>query len=200
MLDFRGKKSPRRFRIMDLYKGIEERRSIRKYKKDPVSDESILKCIEGARLAPSWHNTQVWRFVVIKDQGVKEAVAGTLASWNPSRQALLDAPVAICLVAQRNRSGILKGEAVTDKGDWFMFDCGIAMEHLVLTAWDLGLGTVHVGAFDSKKVEEILAVPEGYSVVAMTPLGFPDEQPGPRPRKAAEELLFLDAFGKAYTK
>ena len=184
---------------MDLLTAIRERRSIRKYRQDPVSDELILTCIEAARIAPSWHNSQIWRFVVIKDPAIKEAAAGALTSWNPARQALLDAPVAICLVAQRNVSGILKGEPVTDKGDWFMFDCGIAMEHLVLAAWSLGLGAVHVGAFDAKKVEEVLSVPEGYSVVAMTPLGYFDKQPDARPRKSIEEILYLDGFGKAYT-
>ena len=89
-----------------------------------------------------------------------------------------------------------KGEAVTDKGDWFMYDAGIAMEHLVLTAWSIGLGTVHVGAFDAKKAEATLAIPEGFSVVAMTPLGYFEEQPDPRPRKGLDEILYLDQFGK----
>jgi nitroreductase len=183
---------------MDLATVIKERRSVRKYRKDPISDETILKCIEAARLAPSWANTQVWRFVVIKDAQVKEAISEALSAGNPGRQALLDAPVDICLVAQRNMAGLKKGEPVTDKGDWFMFDCGIAMEHLVLTAWSLGLGTVHIGAFDSKKVEDILAVPEGYSVVSMIPLGYFDQQPDPKPRKSIDEILSLDRFGKAY--
>jgi nitroreductase len=184
---------------MDLFTAISERRSIRKLKKDPLTDEMILKCIEAARLAPSWANTQVWRFVVIKDQAAKEAVSMAFGERNPARQALLDAPCAVCLVAERNLAGMKKGEAVTDKGDWFMFDCGIAMEHFVLAAWSLGLGTVHLGAFDSKKVEEVLSVPDGYSVVSMTPLGYPDEQPAARPRKTVEEILFLDRFGKAYS-
>jgi nitroreductase len=184
---------------MDLFTVISERRSIRKIKKDAISDELILKCIEAARLAPSWANTQVWRFVVVKDPAVKEAVASAFGERNPARQALLDAPCAVCLIAQRNVAGYKKGEAVTDKGDWFMFDCGIAMEHLVLAAQSLGLGTVHLGAFDSKKVEEVLEVPDGYSVVALTPLGYPDESPDARPRKAMAEILCLDKFGKAYT-
>jgi nitroreductase len=183
---------------MDLLTAIRERRSVRNYRKDPVSNETILQCIEAARLAPSWANTQVWRFIVVKDPTVKEAMSGAMTQFNPARQALLDAPVAVCLVAQRNLAGLKKGEPVTDKGDWFMFDCGIAMEHFVLTAWSLGLGTVHVGAFDAKKVEEALAVPEGYSAVSMTPLGYFDDQPDPRPRKPLDEILFLDGFGKAY--
>ena len=183
---------------MDLSKVIKDRRSIRRYKKDPIADSVILECIEAARLAPSWANTQVSRYVVVKDQVVKEALAGTLTSVNPARQALLDAPCVICLVSQRNVAGMRKGEAVTDKGDWFMFDGGIAMEHLVLAAWNLGLGTVHIGAFDSKKAEEILAAPEGFSIVSMTPLGYFEEQPDPKPRKALDEILYLNKFGRSY--
>lgn len=184
---------------MDLLKAIKERRSIRKYKKDPIAEEIILECVEAARLAPSWANTQVSRFVVVKDQGLKEALSGALTSNNPARQALLDAPCVVCIVAQRGLSGLKKGEPVTDKGDWFMYDAGIAMEHFVLAAWSHGLGTVHVGAFNAKKVEELLAVPEGYSVVSLTPLGYFEEAPPAVPRKPLNDLLYLDRFGKPYT-
>lgn len=183
---------------MDLHQAIKERRSIRKYKPTPVPDQAVLECVEAARLAPSWANTQVSRFVVVKDRKAKEALAEALGPGNPARQAMIDAPCAVCLVAQRGMSGMKRGEPATDKGDWFMFDAGIAMEHLVLTAWGLGLGTVHIGAFDARKVEEVLAVPQGYSIVAMTPLGYFDAAPSPPPRKPIEELLFLDTFGKAY--
>ncbi len=183
---------------MDLFTVIAERRSVRRYRRDAVPEETILKCIEAARLAPSWANTQVWRFVLVKDQGVKEAIADALTPRNPARQALLDAPVALCVAAQRNTAGMKRGEPDTDKGDWFMFDCAIAMEHFVLAAWSLGLGTVHIGAFDAKKVEEVLAIPEGFNIVSMTPLGYFDEKPEARPRKALDEILFLDRFGKAY--
>ncbi len=185
---------------MDLLKAITERRSIRKYRNDPVSDELILQCIEAARLAPSWANTQVWRFVVVKDQAVKEALGLTLTPKNPAYQAFLVAPCLICLVARRGVSGLIKGEPVSDKGDWFMFDSGIAMDHLILCAHSLGLGTVLVGAFDAGKAGEALGVPEGYSVVAMTPLGYFDDSPSPTPRKPLGDLLYLNRFGKAYER
>lgn len=183
---------------MDLLKAIQERRSVRSYKSDPVADEAILQCIEAARLAPSWANTQVSRFVVVKDGAIREALAGALSPNNPAHQAFLAAPCVVCLVAQRAIAGMKRGEPVTDKGDWFMYDAALAMEHLVLMAWSLGLGTVHVGAFDAKKAEAVLAVPEGYSIVAMTPLGYFDQAPSPTPRKPLRDLLYLDRFGKAY--
>lgn len=185
---------------MDVFQAITERKSIRKYKSDPVPDELILRCIEAARLAPSWANTQVSRFVAVEDRAVREALGATMSEKNPARPAFLAAPWVICIVAQRGVSGMKKGEPITEKGDWFMFDAGLAMDHFMLFAHSLGLGTVAVGAFDAKKVEEVLGVPEGYSVVAMTPLGYPDESPPPTPRKPLGELLYLDRFGKAYER
>jgi nitroreductase len=184
---------------MELSKVIKDRRSIRRYRKDPIADTVILECIEAARLAPSWANTQASRYVVIKDQAIKESLAETLQGSNPAHQAVIDAPCVVCLVSQRNLSGFKKGEATTDKGDWFMYDAGVAMEHLVLTAWSLGLGTVHVGLFDAKKADEILGVPEGFSIVSMTPLGYFEDTPDPRPRKALEDILYLDKFGRSFS-
>jgi nitroreductase len=181
---------------MDFMKVIQERRSIRKYKDAPVPDEIIREVLEAARRSPSWANTQVWRFIVVKDQSIKERLQGTLRPTNPARLAITAAPVLICIAAQRGRSGFSRGEAATNKGDWFMFDCGIAMEHIALTAWNFGLGTVHVGLFDAKKADEILQIPEGYNIVEMTPLGYFDETPGQTPRKLLEEIAFLNTFGE----
>jgi nitroreductase len=185
---------------MELLKAIQERRSVRKYKSKPVPEEILMEILEAARLAPSWNNTQVWRFVVVKDQEIKAKLSETLRPTNPAKAAYLEAPILICAVAQRGVSGYYKGEAATNRGDWFMFDTALAMEHLALAAWQFGLGTVHVGLFDGAKAEEILKVPEGYSVVSMTPLGYFDEQPQARPRKSLEEMTYLNKYGESYKK
>ena len=185
---------------MDLLDTIRERKSIRKYKKEPLPESVLLQILEAARLAPSWANTQTWRFIVVNDPDVKAKLTDTLTSNNPCRSALIDAPHVICLAAQKGVSGLKKGEPVTNKGDWFMFDAGIAMEHIALAAWNFGVGTCHVGAFDAKKAEEVLAIPEGFAIVEMTPLGYPDEKPEARPRKPLKELLFRDSFGELYLK
>jgi nitroreductase len=185
---------------MDLLDTIRLRRSVRKYKKEPVPEAVLLQIIEAARQAPSWANTQTWRFIIIDDPDIKAGLTETLSSNNPCRAAMMDAPSAICLAAQKGVSGLKKGEPVTDKGDWFMFDAGIAMEHIALAAWNFGLGTCHVGYFDAKKAEEVLGIPEGYAIVEMTPIGYPDEKPEARPRKPLKELLFRDSFGNPYLK
>lgn len=184
---------------MDILKVIKERRSIRKYRKDSVPDEIIIDIIDAARAAPSWANTQVCQYIVVKDQATKEQLSSTLTPTNPARAALVDSPIVICVLAKKGISGFYRGKPSTDKeGYWFMFDAGIAMEHIVLAAWSFGLGTVHVGAFDAKKAESVLKIPEGFSIVEMTPLGYFDEVPRPTPRKKLEEIVHLDSFGRPY--
>jgi len=185
---------------MDILKAIHERRSIRKYRKDPVSDEIITEILEAARWAPSWANTQVCRYLVVKDPSIKIKLSEALSSTNPAKNAVVEAPVVICLFAKKGSSGFHKGVPATNKGDWFMFDAGIAMEHIVLAAWSFGLGTVHVGLFDADKAQAALNIPEEFSIVEMTPLGYFDETPKVIPRKPLNDLVYLDEFGKPYLK
>lgn len=184
---------------MDLLKVIKERRSIRKYRKEQIPDEILFDIIEAARWSPSWANTQVCQYVIVKKQETKERLADALGSSNPARTALVDAPVVVCLVAKKGVSGFYKGEPATDKeGYWYMYDAGIAMEHIALAAWNFGLGTVHVGAFDAKKAEDVLGVPAGFAIVAMTPLGYFDDPPKATPRKKVNEITYLDSFGNPF--
>ena len=81
-----------------------------------------------------------------------------------------------------------------------MFDAGIAMEHIVLAAWNFGLGTCHVGSFDAPKAEAILQIPEDYAAVEITPLGYFDTVSNQTPRKPLEEIVYLDQFGRSYEK
>lgn len=187
---------------MDIIEVIKNRRSIRKYKSDPVDDKTVEIVMEAARLAPSWANTQCWRFIVVRDENTRARIAATIAAnptigSNPALNAIKTAPVLIIACAEKAVSGYFQGQAATDKGDsWMMFDVALAMENLVLAAAALGLGTVHVGLFDAQQVASILGVPEGYCVVEMTPLGYPEFQPNPRPRKDTTEIVFHEKFGQ----
>ncbi len=182
---------------MDVLEAIRTRRSIRKYKPEPVDDKALETVLEAARLAPSWANSQCWRFVVVRDSGVRAGLAGSLRENNPAREAILNAPVLIVACAELGKAGYRHGhgELATDKGDWFMFDVALAMQNLVLAAHSLGLGTVHVGSFDAKKAASILGVPQGFCVVSMTPLGYPDQEPAVRPRRELGEIVFYERFG-----
>lgn len=181
---------------MDIFEAIKERRSIRKYKPDPVSDSDLTRVLEAARWAPSWANTQCWEFVVVRDRGLRAELAQTLPDRNPAKASITQAPIVIVACAHKGKSGCYKGNPVTDKGDWFMFDVALAMQNLTLAAYALDLGTVHVGFFDAKKAAEILGLPEEMAVVEMTPLGWPDQQVQAPPRKELSELVSYDRFGK----
>jgi nitroreductase len=179
---------------MDLMEAIKGRRSIRKYKPDPIPEEAFRTLIEAVRWAPSWANTQCWEVVVVKDPKVKSELATALPKGNPALSSMTEAPLVIVLCGKKGVSGFKKGEVVTVKGDWLMFDTGIAMQNLCLTAHSLGLGTVVVGMFDHKKVEEILGVPENAEVVAMTPLGYPVTEGSTPKRKEPSEFIFYEKY------
>lgn len=179
---------------MDLAEAVKGRRSIRKYKPDPVPEETLQKIMEAVRWAPSWANTQCWEVIIVKDPNMKSALANTLTRTNPALTSMTEAPLVIVLCGKKGVSGFKKGEATTVKGDWLMFDTGIAMQTLCLTAYSLGLGTVVVGLFDHKKAEEILGVPQDAEVVAMTPLGYPTTEGSVPRRKEIAEFVFYDKY------
>lgn len=179
---------------MEVLEAITARRSIRRYLPDEVTDENLRFVLEAARWAPSWSNTQCWRFVVVKDPVIKARLAEILHG-NRSAGAVAEAPLVIVLVAQLGKSGFSGGAAATDKGEhWYMFDAALAMQNLVLEAYSLGLGTVIIGKFDAQEVARLLQVAPGFCVVAMTPLGYPAEDPPPRPRLEIQTLVSFDRF------
>jgi nitroreductase len=181
---------------LEVQEAIRTRRSIRRYKDTGVDDEILEQVLEAARWAPSWANTQVWRFIVVRDEATRAELADTLTPMNPAINAVKNAPITIVACAELKRSGCYRGEPITEKGDsWYMFDVGLAMQNLTLAAHALGLGTVHIGAFNASKAGEILGVPEGFCVVEMTPLGYPDHEARTPPRKELSEIVFHERFG-----
>lgn len=182
---------------MDTYEAIMTRRSIRHYKPDLVDDATLEKVLEAGRWAPSWANQQPCRFVVIGDQSIKEQLAD-MTGKNPSTNAIRNAPIVIVACARLGVSGYYDGELASDEGDWHMYDIAVAMQNMALAAHAMGLGTVHVGLnFDTKKVAQILDIPQGYKAVVMTPLGYPEREGKVTPRKELAEVVFKDKFGKS---
>ena len=181
---------------MEVLEAIKTRRSIRKYKATPVDDKTVELVLEAARWAPSWANTQCWRFIVVRDSNIKSELANITTYNNPSTDAIRNAPVVIVACAELGKSGYKDGEQASDKGDWYMFDVALAMQNLVLAAHSVGLGTVYNGLFDAKKAASILKVPDGLCVVEMTPLGYPDQEPKVRPRKELSEIVSYDSYGR----
>lgn len=181
---------------MDVLEALKTRRSVRKYRPEEVDGESLRTVLEAVRWAPSWANTQCWEFIIVKDPELKVKLAGTLTPGNRATEAVENAPIVLVACAKLGTSGFKMGRPVTDKGDFFMFDVALALHNLSLAAHALGLGTVHVGAFDSKKAAEILEVPKGISVVELMPLGYPLEVPKAPPRKELKDFVHFEKYGK----
>jgi nitroreductase len=188
---------------MEVNAAIAARRSIRKYKTDPIDPQVLEKLLEAVRLAPSWANTQCCRLVVVTDKETKNKLADTMFGFggkvSQTAEGMKAAPVAIAFCAEIGKSGFTYAEPrapATDKGEyWYMFDVALAMENLLLAAQSYHLGTVVIGAFEPKAAAEVLQVPAGYVVVALTPLGHPDEAPTARPRKSISEIAYKNQFG-----
>ena len=157
---------------------LEKRRSVRRYRETPVPRESILRVLEAARLAPSAGHRQPWHFIVVEDEEARERLAGR-SGWAAK------APVMIVGVADPVASP-----------SWYMNDMGIAFEHIVLAATSLGLGTCWMGQTRrDAEVKEILGIPDELRVIALTPLGEPDETPRPKERKSLGEIVSWGKFG-----
>lgn len=177
---------------MEFYEVIEARRSIRRYKADPVSEEQLGQVLNAARLAPSWKNFQCWRFIVIRSEEGRSSVQAAFDETNPGKKAIMAAPVLIVLCADPEASGKMEDRF------YYMVDAGITMEHLMLAARAEGLGTCWLGEFKENVVRDVLGVPDGWRVIGMTPLGVPDQDPKPRPRKALEEITFREKWGGSW--
>ena len=180
--------------IMDVFEAIRTRRSVRKFQDRPVEPEKLQAVLDAARMAPSWANTQCWRFVVVQDPQMKariseqsyvEAYFATRGyRTNPAQKALAQAPVVIVACADPALSGNLWGQ------EYYLTDLGIAAENLMLAAHAAGLGTVFVGVFNEEKVRELLGIPADIRVVGLFPLGYPEDagKTGP-PRKQLDEVV-----------
>ena len=190
---------------MDVMQAIKGRRSIRKYRTEPVPEEALQTVLEAARLAPSWSNTQCWRLIVVRDKETKSKLADTLKGikagrTNPANEAVRTAPIVIAACAELGLTGYYRDESgenklATDKGEaWYMFDVALAVQNMSLAAHALGLGTVNTGALDAVEAARILGVPDNVIVVELLPLGWPDEEPAPRPRKEINEFVFFEKY------
>lgn len=202
---------------MELIDVIKTRRSIRKFKIDAVPDGTINEIIEAARIAPSGSNLQPTRFIVVKSEEGREklkactplpfvhnapvtiiALADTAAfSSREARMselreagAFIDTPLDGPAYAEAMKNRSVMSEA--DAAAYLKFNAAIAIDHLILRATDLGLGTCWIGMFDQKKVKEVFEVDPKYLVAALIPVGYPDQSPAQRPRLSMDEIVLKE--------
>jgi len=173
----------------DFFEVIEKRRSIRKFKQYDIPDDDLEKMLEAARLAPSANNSQPWRFIVVKDQKMKELLA------RPSPQTFIaDANAIIVVLGDPSVS-------CCPRAAWPTRDPMIATEHLVLAATALGYGACWIANYESRpkewvdEVKRVLKIPEHMYIIVLVAIGVSDEKPSPKPKKKLQEICFAEVYG-----
>lgn len=197
---------------MELKQVIEQRRSIRKFKPDPIPDEYIREILEAARLAPSGTNIQPWRFVIVKSKDVREKIRPFTLNY------VTQAPVVIICCSDHSsfnttktrfselrELGAFVGTDIDSNtnarefyshfinkemiNSYLALNIAIAIEHMVLRAFDLGLGSCWDMVFQREEIKKILGLGENIFIVALLPIGFPAQNPKARPRLDLKELI-----------
>jgi len=168
---------------MKIQQVILKRRSVRSYQDKKITSEKLEKVLKAAQMAPSAHNDQSWKFVVVKDKEIKEKLAQAA-----QQSFIAEAPVVVAAVALNPTKEMSCGVPS------YAVNLAIAVDHMTLAAVELGLGTCWIGAFSQEKVKDILEVPEQKKVVCLLPLGYPDDDPKPKQRKDLEEIICKDKF------
>jgi nitroreductase len=169
---------------MEFTEVIKNRYSVRAYKSIPVEDGKLNQILEAARLAPTACNMQPFQFIVVHTKGKEENLKRIYrGSW------FAKAPIVICACVLESH-----GWRRADGKSYAAIDLAIAVDHLVLAAANLGLGTCWVGAFDVKATREILKLPPDVEPLIFIPLGYPDDKPGVKHRKSIEELVRYEHY------
>ncbi len=164
-----------------------KRYSVRKYSNQPVEKEKLLQVLEAARLAPTAVNYQPFRFIVLQDEEIRKKVAATYSlDW------LQQAPIIIVICGDHSQSW-----RRADGKDYCDVDAAIAIDHMMLAAAELDLGTCFIGAFNAYECSKILGLPANLEPIALLPLGYPaDRGQVKKKRKELEELVHWDGYKK----
>jgi nitroreductase len=209
-------------------KVIQDRRSIREYAPDPVSDSDIDMILEAARLAPSGENAQPWRFIVVKDAATRKKL-GAIAGGGSGRRFTAE----FVTKKMQERFSSLEDEAkkkaafekltsgqvsafladapvdliiVGKKDVWDLpFDTSAAIENILLMVTALNLGACWVIApcidiRDEERIKELLVIPEGFKAISIISIGHPTRPHRPRPRLPLNEIVFSEKFDEPYYK
>ena len=170
---------------------IKGRRSIRRFKPVAIDHELLAEIIETASYSPSWKHTQIVRYIAVEGS-VKDQIANQCTDTYPNNKTIIaGAPMLIAITVLKNRSGYERdGSFTTPRGDsWQMFDAGISSQSFCLAAYEKGIGSVVLGIFDEAKAASLLELPPDRELVALIPIGYPDEEPAAPKRKPVEDLL-----------
>jgi len=155
---------------MDFYEVIQSRKSVRDFLPEPIPEDILDKMTEAARLSPSFQNRQCWRFIFVSNEELKHKLALHSGFVSKVNYFIKNAPLVVVACADTKHSGTM------NKQDYYLVDTTIAFQQMMLTAWNYGVGSCWLAAFNESKVKEILGIPEKIRVVALSPFGFPKEK------------------------
>jgi nitroreductase len=164
---------------MNFFELIQKRYSVRAYKPEPVEDDKLQQILDAARLAPTASNRQPFQILVIHTAGRE----GDLLRLY-SEEWFVQAPLVIGICAYPR-----KGWVRMDGKSFYEVDAAIVMDHIILAATELGLGTCWIGAYNPEVASQVLGLPEDVEPVVFTPLGYPADQPKPKQRKLISALV-----------
>lgn len=164
---------------MDFKELIRARYSCRAYRNDPVEEEKLAAVLEAARLAPTAANRQAFKLYVLPTANRQEALRRLY-----SRGWVAQAPLLIGIAGEPGHNWVRR-----DGRNYVDVDCAIVMDHLILQAAELGLGTCWIGAFDPAAARQLLELPPDWEPIAFTPLGYPADTSRPKTRKPLAELV-----------
>jgi nitroreductase len=175
---------------------VKHRKSVRNYLDTPVEREKITACLEAARLAPSASNSQPWKFIVVDNRELKNRLCdGAFSGIYSINSFCRMAPVIIVVISEKSKflariGGMFRGTK------YYLIDIGIACEHFVLQAEDLGLGTCWIGWFDERAVKSVLSVPRDKKIDVLVALGYYDrEKLGPEHgREPIERIASFNSY------
>jgi len=184
---------------MSILESIQDRRSARTYTSRPVNEQMVNELLESARVAPSGSNAQPWRFIVVRS----DAMRRQLASVCHDQQWMAEAPVHIVCVADvqaqfKEYHALSVDEYSPEPEVKRVIRCtAIGIEHLVLQAQSLGLSTCWVAWFAQEDIRPLLGIPEDKFVVAVITVGYSNDRPAPRPRKALDEMVHYETWSES---
>lgn len=175
---------------MDAEECIKTRADVRDYKPEPVRKEALDRILEAAVQAPSSGNVQDWRFILIRDRGMKERVAGAALE----QDFITKAPAVIVVCSdQESISAEYGGRGVNL---YSIQNTAAAVENILLAAWNQGIASCWVGAFNEEELKKILNIPANVRPVAIITLGYPAGPARKHPRKPPEEVAYMEEFGR----
>lgn len=184
---------------MDVWQAMQERRSCRNFRNEPVDPNAVDRILEAGTWAPSPLNSQPWQFVVVTSEEVRESIyqeaercrawAREESGWEWLDKYRVDfvrqAPVIVAVIGNPRKTGV---DGFQKEGNVaYQHACAAAIQNMLLAAHDLGLGSLWFTLFDRSNLRGILGVDAEQTPVGLVCLGHPEKEPRPIPRKAASE-------------